>query len=163
MQKIAETPEESDFTSAQDRIESAKNLKKSRGKSRKQKRTILENLRDRFLSPVFLNERKAPGPMVSKLDSRASDKGFLPMKLQDYLELLDWTGRQLSRGKRGRIPIRCKPILERIGISREVWCELVENFGKLFNRVAGKPDSIAAKSPEGSPLRSRGGPELLSG
>ena len=139
---IAETPEQSDYTSVQDRIVSAKALSKAKSKTARQKRQLCQSLRDRFLSPVFLNERSKPGPMVSKLDSRASDKGFLPYKLGDYLAFVDWTGRELVRGKKGRIPDRCQPILERIGLNREVWCELVRNFGKLFGRVAGKPDSL---------------------
>lgn len=67
-----------------------------------------------------LNERTKPGPMASELKSRASDKGFLSIKLPDYLELVDWTGRQIRGGKRGRISDKCKPILERLGLSRSV-------------------------------------------
>ena len=79
--------------------------------------------------------------MVSKMSDRASDKGFLPLKLVDYLKLVDWTGRQIVNGKRGRIPDKYKPILERLGVGREVWCDLVKNFGHLFGRVAGEPES----------------------
>ena len=168
---IAETPEESDFTSVQDRIESVKILKRvtrktaGRKRTKRQKQQIAETLRDRFLAPVYLNERKQTGPQVSKSESRASDKGFLPIKLLDYLQLVEWTGRQIIRGKRGRIPDRCQPILDRLGVSREVWCELVKEFGRLFGRVAGSPDSLN-KSAESSGIagrRSRGGPELLGG
>ena len=60
-------------------------------------------LRDSFLSPVQIAERK-PGARPSKLSTRASDKGFLPVSWQAYLDLVDWTGRQLTNGKKGRIP-----------------------------------------------------------
>ena len=60
-------------------------------------------LRDSFLSPVQIAERK-PEALPSKLSTRASDKGFLPMSWQAYLDLVDWTGRQLTNGKKGRIP-----------------------------------------------------------
>ena len=161
--KIAETPEKSDYTSVQDRIESAKVLAKAKPRSPKQKRQLTKTLRDRFLAPVFLNEGSKPGPMVSELGARASDKGFLPYKLGDYLEFVEWTGRELVRGKKGRIPNRCKPILERVGLEREVWCELVRNFGRLFGRVAGKPDSLSRSAEAGgvAQRRSRGGPALL--
>ena len=36
----------------------------------------------------------------------------LPFHLQDYLELLDWTGRQLRKGKRGTIDDNQPPILD---------------------------------------------------
>src|SRR5271157_2270463 len=35
---------------------------------------------------------------------RASDRGLLPMTLESYLTLLDWTGRQLRAGTHGVIP-----------------------------------------------------------
>jgi hypothetical protein len=31
------------------------------------------------------------------------------------------------------------PILERLGLSSDTWCELVGNFGRLFHNVAGCP------------------------
>ena len=114
---------------------------------------------------MYLNERSKPGPKVSRLESRASDKGFLPFKLGNYLDFVDWTGRELVRGNKGRIPNNCKPIIERVGLNRVVWCELVRNFGRLFGRVAGKPESLAQSAALGgvTQRRARGGPALLAG
>ena len=161
---IAQTPEASDFTSVQDRIESVKAKSRSKARPAKQKRAVAAGLRDRWLSPIYLNERKAAGPLVSQSDSRASDKGFLPMKLADYLKLVDWTGRQIVQGKRGRIPDKCKPILEQLSLRREIWCDLVKDFGRLFGRVAGRPDSLEPSAESGgvAQRRSHGGPALLS-
>ena len=99
--RIAEAPEESDYTSVQDRIESTKVLKNASSTSLGQKRKLVKSLRDRLLTPVYLNERSKAGQMISKLESRASDKGFLPFKLGDYLDFADWTGRELVRGNKG--------------------------------------------------------------
>ena len=143
----------------------AKDLGQSKPKSKSKRRSVAARLRDRFLAPVHLNERTKPGPMASELKSRASDKGFLSIKSPDYLELVDWTGRQIRGGKRGRIPDKCKPILERLGLSRSVWCDLVRDFGRLFGRVAGRPESLRA-SAELSGVgqrRSSGGAGLLGG
>ncbi len=75
--------------------------------------------RDGWLSPIELDERveslttATPAPQVvaaatkrarSVRSRRASDRGLLPMTLHSYLELLDWTGRQLRAGTRGVIP-----------------------------------------------------------
>jgi hypothetical protein len=38
-----------------------------------------------------LDEEGTPGPQPSVLPTRASDKGFLPMGVEDYLDLRDWT------------------------------------------------------------------------
>ena len=64
------------------------------------------------------------------------------MSLDDYVKLLDWTGRQIVRGKKGRIPISVAPILQRLKLDRHGWCELVANFGKRFFHVAGDPTTI---------------------
>jgi hypothetical protein len=65
------------------------------------------------------------------------------MSVEQYLEVLDWTGRQIASGKRGAIPSDLAPILSRLGIDDSNWLELAGNFGRLFQRVAGRPSSIA--------------------
>jgi len=63
------------------------------------------------------------------------------------LKLLDWTGRQIRRDhKKGHIPVDLAPIMERVGLSGELWCDLVKRFGKIFKRVAGKPESLAREA-----------------
>jgi hypothetical protein len=98
---------------------------------------------DEHLAPIEINERReATGPRCNRRGCRASDKCFLPIPTAAYLELLDWTARQIRNGKRGSTPKSAKPIFERLGISGEVWCELVKEFGRLFMTDAGKPQEI---------------------
>ena len=77
---------------------------------------------------------------------RASSKGFLPMTLADYLSLLDWTGRQLRRDKRGAIPAEMQPLFARLKISGEGWFDLIQDFSRLFRRAAGRPESLASEA-----------------
>ena len=85
--------------------------------------------------------------MPSKTGKRASDKGFRAMSLEAYLNLLVWTGRQLRRdNKGGRISSELAPILERIGLSGELWCDVVKRFGKISKRVAGAPETLAREA-----------------
>ena len=109
-------------------------------------RTVREQAiprRDQFLAPLALDERFGElGPVPNDAGTRCSDKGFLPMALADYLALLDWTGRQLVRGKKGRIPNSVTTILRRLKLDRYGWCELVGNFGKRFFHVAGEVETI---------------------
>ena len=160
---IAETPETSDFTSVQDRCETVKAYQKAKTSSAKKK--IKSKSPDRWLAPVAIKGKRHIGPVTSKSSHRASDKGFLPISLSDYLKLVDWTGRQIAKGKRGRIPDRCKPILKRLGVSREIWCDLVKDFGRLFGQVAGRSESVkqSATSKDLRNRRSGGGPVLLTG
>ncbi len=137
---MAETLEQSDHTSVQRRIESAT--------ADRDDDMLVTNRRDSFLAPVSIDERFGEiGPSVSKSGKRCSDKGFLPMSLEDYLETLDWTARQIAPGKCGRTPADVPPVLKRLGLDSKTWCELVSDFGRLFCTVAGRPECV-------DPLRS---------
>jgi REP element-mobilizing transposase RayT len=131
---LAETPESSDFTSAQRRIEAQRQADASPSVGSRPVGTRPDD----WLAPLPLEERSAvPRPAASDSRHRCSDKGFLPMSVAEYLELLDWTGRQLVAGKRGSIPAQLSPILSRLGIEAPSWLELASNFGRLYHRVAG--------------------------
>src|SRR5665811_389911 len=44
----------------------------------------------------------------------AQDNDGIPFNLKDYLELVDWGGREVKRHKRGYIPAHAPPILARL-------------------------------------------------
>jgi hypothetical protein len=136
---LAETLEQSDFTSVQRRIQS---LQRSSDGGLPQIGAVS---RDCFLAPLAVDESKDPlGACPHRAGQRCSDKGFLTISLGDYLELLDWTARQTIPGKRGVTRADAPPIFERLSMSKETWCELVRNFGRLFYNVAGPPQQIEA-------------------
>ncbi len=81
-------------------------------------------------------------PTQRELD--VATRGLLGMSVEDYLQLLDGTARQVTPGKRGVTPEGVPPILQRLGLDRASWCELVSDFGKLFCCVAGKPECVDA-------------------
>ncbi|MEZ6153898.1 MAG: hypothetical protein R3C09_27700 [Pirellulaceae bacterium] len=125
---LAETLEDSEYTSAQRRIESLQSPDKPS---------------DRFLAPLTIDElRDELGTRPSSSGYRCSDNGFLNMSIEDYLALLDWTARQPVAGKRGVTPLDTPAILQRLGLEADVWCELVKDFGTLFSLVAGRPAAI---------------------
>ena len=104
---------------------------------------------DRFLSPIALipADDQRLGPQASSNRFRCSDKGFLPVSQGDYLELLDWTARQVAPGKRGTTPPSAPPLFQRLSDklpTATAWVELVQDFGKLFATVAGHPQTIRA-------------------
>ena len=82
-----------------------------------------------------------------RLPARASDQGFLPIETTKYIMLLDWTGRELHRDKRGAIPDSLAPILERLGIDRSNWVNTVRDFGRMFKQAAGRASSLARAAP----------------
>jgi len=136
---LAETLEQSDFTSVQRRIQSIQ-----QSSSRSLPRIDVAS-RDCFLAPLAIDVQRDPlGACPHRAGHRCSDKGFLAITLGDYLELLDWTARQTVQGKRGATPADAPPIFERLSMSADTWCELVQNFGRLFYNVAGHPQQIEA-------------------
>jgi hypothetical protein len=68
------------------------------------------------------------------------------MSLDQYLQLMDWTGRQLRTDKRGSIPTGLDPILERLQCSSESWVDLVKNFRKRFRVEIGLPTTLQSIS-----------------
>ena len=84
-----------------------------------------------WLSPVSL-EPKRQGVRAVVNPRRASNKGILSMGVGEYLQLLDWTARQIRSDKRGATPKELEPIFERLEISAELWVDCVLNFRKWF-------------------------------
>ncbi len=108
---LAETIEESDFTSVQKRccdmrakcsVASVQcSVDEDAGSAQVGGLLKLSRVGDtgkrssRHLAPVELMGRSsATGPCVHKQGARCSNKGFLPMSTADYLSLLDWTARR---------------------------------------------------------------------
>ena len=56
----------------------------------------------------------------------------LPIREQDYLQLVDATGRLVAHGKRGRIDSSLAPILDRLGLSPAQWTEASTDFRQHY-------------------------------
>ena len=61
----------------------------------------------------------------------------LPFRLVDYLELMDWTGRQIREDKRGSIDSDLPFILQRLDIDEEHWLYMTQNFESSFKTLVG--------------------------
>jgi REP element-mobilizing transposase RayT len=140
---VAKTPETSRYTSAYERIRSRKPTR-SQKKSRRSQRRGRQTEADAWLSPIELIERGSNPDGHPR--QRASNRGFLPMGRDDYLRLLDWTGRQIRSDQQGRIPSHLAPILERLKIVPDGWAEMVQQFGRWFGTAAGGTDALIAEA-----------------
>ncbi|MFO7593865.1 MAG: transposase [Pseudomonadota bacterium] len=114
---MAETPEEADYTSIQQRINTA----------------ISENAKEQpeGLLPFVGNPREE------------MPKG-LPFRLKDYLELVDWTGRVIRDDKRGAIAGNLPPILERLDIDPRYWLFMAQHFESRFKGLVGSAYKLKA-------------------
>lgn len=62
----------------------------------------------------------------------------------DYLHILDWTGRQLAPGKRGRVAQGAPSILSTIDRDETRWSNRVAAFGSGWHRAAGSAQDLIA-------------------
>ena len=112
---LAKTPEASSYTSIKHRIDTLKTHDRARQPNR--------------LYP-FVGNPRAPMP-----------EG-LPFRLDDYINLVDWTGRQIRQGKRGCIDNQLPPILDRLNIPPDHWLFLTTHFESRFRTLVGTAVSI---------------------
>ena len=112
--RLAPTPETSDHTSVQRRIRKARHTQLP-GRSDQQPERLL---------PFAGNPRN---------DMPAG----LPFRLDDYLELIDWSGRILREDKKGAIPEELPAILQRLQLDAHNWCYLTRNFEHPFKHLVG--------------------------
>ncbi|PKG58839.1 transposase [Shewanella sp. GutDb-MelDb] len=105
--KMANTPEQSDFTSLKLRVSAA-----------------LKGEQPKRLLPFIGNER-------------AHQPKGIAFSLKDYLELVDETGRIIRDDKRGAISATANNILNRLNIPADNWIKIVAEFGELFHGPVG--------------------------
>ena len=90
---MAETIQESDFTSIQHRIEAGQQAEREATAPASQFPPTQR--RDAFLAKLSVDTpTDAVGPDSSSFRSRFSDKSVLEMDVRTYIELLDWSARQ---------------------------------------------------------------------
>ena len=139
------TPEKSTHTSAYDRIV---------GRTQRANNAPAAEHADCWLSELFedpQSDKYQAGPQPSATGKRASDRGWLPIQVDEYLQLLDWSGRLVAKGKSGAIPKEVAPILERLKIATETtehWRHLVTHFDRLFTHVVGTSEQLVERAAE---------------
>ena len=119
---MAKTPEESEHTSVKKRAEKAKEAH----------------------SPNH-PKQQAYGLMPFTGNPRQDMPDGIQMRLTDYLDLVDWTGRQIRDNKRGSISDAEPAIMDRLGIDAEHWLYITQNFESEFKGIVGAVDELKSK------------------
>jgi REP element-mobilizing transposase RayT len=109
---IAKAPEESEFTSIYERI--------------------------RELKPKQNGATGVPVVRLRRFASSDHRDSAIPFGLQDYLALVDWTGRAIRPDKRGFINHQLPAIAQRLNIDAEAWKHSMRPGGNVFGRAMGK-------------------------
>ena len=82
--------------------------------------------------------------MQSLLPTSGSLLRCLPIRAGEYLELVDWTGRQLREGKRGAIPNDVPSVLQSQDRTSQRWTMRVNAIGSGYWRVVGETQDLIA-------------------
>ena len=121
------------FTSVYQRLQARKQSRHSKSRA------------DGWLAELTLRpERKDEEHLAdsSRTVRRATDMGVLPMSLQDYVYLLDWTAQMIKSGKRSTIPKDIESVLDHMQVNPETWLDTVKKYDKIFSHAIGSPDSM---------------------
>jgi REP element-mobilizing transposase RayT len=112
---MADTPEDSDYTSIKERIKPHK---------------LNQRIAEATLSSFALHHFETPLKPLLHFDgviTQAAQTG-IPFSWEDYVMLVDWTGRVVREDKRGAIDNPLPPILERLTIEPKTWIKNATYF-----------------------------------
>jgi hypothetical protein len=126
---IATMPEDSDFTSIQERIRAWHKEKMLSVSAPSTKNTQFEN-----------NSR--PDSWLCPITSTPQRRGIISISEEQYFDLVDRSGREIRAGKRGSINPDLAPILLRIGVKPESWINTVTKFGERFCVAVGSHSNL---------------------
>lgn len=119
---MAKNPEESEYTSVKKRAEQAKEAQ----------------------APNH-PQQQADGLLPFAGNPRQDMPEGIQMRLTDYLDLVDWTGRQIREDKRGSISESEPAIMSRLGIDSEHWLYITKNFESEFKGIVGAAHEVRSK------------------
>lgn len=151
--ELAPTPEKSQYTSISARAKAWVADRKRKNKPAGKREWGTSHSMKREAAPPWLapiNENVNNGTRRNTMTEeqpqahsrRPSNSGFLPMTVEQYFQLCDWSGRRTQQGKRGKITPQLAPILERLTCDTDMFQYAVENFPRLFKRYCGSPEQI---------------------
>ena len=125
---INPTPESSDYTSIQARIQAHQTPthKSDRKRAQEPPQTTQTPVK---LADFIGNEHKHQPEGIA-------------FSFADYLELVDWTGRAVRDDKTGAIADSLPPILSRLGIEQHAWLDTISHYDRRFFRAVGTLEKL---------------------
>ena len=116
---MAKTPEQSAHTSVKKRCDKAKKSKQP-NRIKQQEKSLYP-----FVGNPYQNQPEG-----------------IQMRLNDYLNLVDCTGRILRDDKRGHIDLKFEKILKRLNINEDKWLKMTKDFEGCFSSLVGNEQSL---------------------
>jgi len=86
------------------------------------------------------------GVWVAPIERATAGHAPAIIALDDYLTLVDETGRIIRSGKRGAIPAHLAPILERLDLDLDAWLDLMRSAGSFLGGAFGRAAARAREA-----------------
>ena len=115
---VAKTPETSEYTSIKARLEA-------------------------------LNNQQPTAPCLHPFIGNPTNemRCGIPFRLMDYIELVDWTGREFRQGK-ASINTQLPPLLERVNITQQEWLKVCTQLERKRALLVGDKESFRIAIPK---------------
>jgi len=151
---LCETPENADYTSIQERLLALAANRRTQKKQAKPKSST-NQLSAKQLPSKQLSSKQPSSPSPQPTSNyhpaellhfngnlKPKDNTGIPFGDQDYITLLDWTGRAVRDDKKGAIPAHIQPILQRLNINEEAWVGSIKHFDRRFYDFIGSAEKL---------------------
>ena len=125
---MAETPEDSDHTSIQNRVKALQN---------KPTINLSEAIAEQYEQGFLLVKKLQLKELLAFNPNKRNLHNQLPFSLTAYIELVDWTGRIIRDDKRGHIDHAMPDILDRLDIDEKRWLTSTTQFEVLHRKRFG--------------------------
>jgi len=142
---IADRPETSDYTSIQQRIIARQTHQRAAALlAQPEAQHVVHSLR--AAAETTRDTGPESGLWIAPIARATGSRYTLPLlTLDEYLTLVDETGRIVRSGKRGAIPAHLAPILDRLTLDLNAWMDLMHRAGSFCGGAFGH---IAARARE---------------
>jgi REP element-mobilizing transposase RayT len=127
---MADTPEASEHTSIKERLKPQFDLESA----------VKLQVKQQCLQRFVISAGLVPKPLA-KFEGNIIQKDQLGIlfSLEDYLKLVDYTGRLIHPKKRGVISEALPPILNRLNLDQKEWLEQATKFEHYYQKKFAKP------------------------
>ncbi len=138
---MADSPEASDFTSIQQRLYDDIIPGKHKSKATK---TLLKRIKRQqaIKEDIKLADLETAPLMPFDGSSHTPIHTALPITREDYVSLVDSTGRVIRADKHGVIPSELSSLVARFGIKPDKWLEHIQGFNQQYGTAAGATDKL---------------------
>lgn len=146
---MAETPEESAHTSVAERIEEMKPAPlRAKPPAARRKPALAQGPASGTTTILRLRIESQLGQLprqpLMPFDATGRLRAAIPFSFEDYLDLVETTGRCLHPNKRGRIDERVPRLLARLEIHPRHFLDNAEHVMKRFGSAVGAPEHLTA-------------------